>query len=252
MVSVTVSDMKQRITARSLNAYRRLRREVYIWDTEQHGLGIRTSPKGKLSWLFQRWVDSEARRVVIGHYPPMELPEARKKARALKTALPQLDQVLTLQEAFESYCQLRQEDGRYWDEVKRRFKKDVIPALGASTPITEIAKADVRGLINSKLRLGHKISARKQFDVLNPFFVFCLSEDYVTTNPLATLVRPKISKPRERVLSVAEIKAIWSAATELGYPFGNFTKLLLLTACRRTELAGIQHNEIEGNTLRIS
>ena len=70
MGPVAASDMKQRITARSLNAYRRLRREVYIWDTEQHAWVSAHPPKGRVSWLHEKWAAPGVRKVVTEQLCP--------------------------------------------------------------------------------------------------------------------------------------------------------------------------------------
>jgi integrase len=56
--------------------------------------------------------------------------------------------------------------------------------------------------------------------------------------------RPQPSAERERILSGQEITAVWRACDIMGYPFGYYFQLLLLTAQRRTELAGIKWSEI--------
>ena len=47
------------------------------------------------------------------------------------------------------------------------------------------------------------------------------------------------------MLSDAEVRAFWSAAEELGWPFGPLFKLLLLTAQRRDEVATLEWSEID-------
>ena len=56
--------------------------------------------------------------------------------------------------------------------------------------------------------------------------------------------RPKLGV-RERTLSDAEIPIFWETADTVGYPFGPFIKLLLLTGFRRNEIAGLQWSEVD-------
>lgn len=53
---------------------------------------------------------------------------------------------------------------------------------------------------------------------------------------------------RDRVLSSTELMACWSGAEAEGYPFEQFTKLLILTGQRRGEVAGMRWSEIDFNT----
>ena len=55
-------------------------------------------------------------------------------------------------------------------------------------------------------------------------------------------------RARERTLTDAELKSIWSAA---GGVFGRFVKFTLLTATRRTEAARIHPREIESTNWTI-
>ncbi len=56
---------------------------------------------------------------------------------------------------------------------------------------------------------------------------------------------PKPETPRDRVLDDAEIKALWQAASELGWPFENVFKVLLMTGQRREEVAGMRWREVD-------
>jgi integrase len=49
-----------------------------------------------------------------------------------------------------------------------------------------------------------------------------------------------------RALGDDELRAIWKAADQLGYPFGPFFKLLILTGQRRNEWADARWSEIDG------
>src|ERR1700689_4397268 len=56
--------------------------------------------------------------------------------------------------------------------------------------------------------------------------------------------------PRDRVLTDAEIKAIWNATGD-GKIFSNIVRLLLLTGQRRGEIANLQTSWIKENEITI-
>ena len=58
-------------------------------------------------------------------------------------------------------------------------------------------------------------------------------------------------KSRERVLSLDELRNIWNAAEEIGYPFGPIIKLLILSGQRRSEIASMQRNWLGAENLEI-
>nr|WP_281435350.1 site-specific integrase [Methylobacterium sp. SD274] len=53
---------------------------------------------------------------------------------------------------------------------------------------------------------------------------------------MAGLKPPSQEIARDRVLTDAELTAIWKAAGEIGYPFGSAVQLLILTGQRRSEV----------------
>ena len=59
----------------------------------------------------------------------------------------------------------------------------------------------------------------------------------------ASLIGAK--QPRQRVLSDAELAAVWNGSETLGYPFGPLYQLLLLTGARRSEVGGARWGELD-------
>jgi integrase len=72
----------------------------------------------------------------------------------------------------------------------------------------------------------------------------------VPGNPFAELPIAAGATERERALSDAEIAEVWAAADTLGYPFGPFYKLLVLTLQRRAEVAGMRWSELSDDLAR--
>jgi len=53
------------------------------------------------------------------------------------------------------------------------------------------------------------------------------------------------------VLSDDELCRVWRAAEKTDYPFGALVQLLLLTGCRRGEIAELEWSEIDGDAITI-
>ena len=51
--------------------------------------------------------------------------------------------------------------------------------------------------------------------------------------------------PRDRVLTDAEIRAVWNSAERMGYPFGSIIQLLMLTGVRKSEASGARWREMD-------
>ena len=74
-------------------------------------------------------------------------------------------------------------------------------------------------------------------------FAWAIGEGLAETNPVNGTNKASESKSRERVLSDAELAAIWKAAPDNDY--GRIVKLLMLTAQRREEIGGLAWSEID-------
>jgi integrase len=129
-------------------------------------------------------------------------------------------------------------------ETARIIDQDVIPLWGAR-PIGSIARRDVAVLIDAKAFSGAEVQANRVLARLKTLFAWAVAKDLIERSPCDGLRPPTKERARDRVLSDAEIKAFWSSAGQLGWPFGPLFKLLLLTAQRRDEVATMQWSEID-------
>ena len=73
--------MKRKLTDDNVEAATgdRKRQQLFIWDTNTAGLGIRVTKKGKKSWVFRYSIDGRDRRLTIDAYPSMDLTAARPR-----------------------------------------------------------------------------------------------------------------------------------------------------------------------------
>ena len=78
---------------------------------------------------------------------------------------------------------------------------------------------------------------------LRALFSWALAQGLCESNPVIGTTQPKGSKPRERVLSDAELAAIWKACGDDDH--GRCIQLLILTGCRRQEIGGMAWPEFD-------
>lgn len=87
--------------------------------------------------------------------------------------------------------------------------------------------------------------------VAGTFLRWCVRRRLLKHNPLEGVDIPKPGK-RSRVLTDAELVAVYLGAEHLGYPFGTIVQLLILTGQRRGEIAGLQSTWLsDGFTLPL-
>lgn len=130
------------------------------------------------------------------------------------------------------------------DQKKGRGRKRTRDGLAyrwRKRSVLEITKRD----ISDELDALAPIVANRTLGALKNFFNWLIERGVLTTSPIAGTKPPTEETSRERVLTDDEVALLWKAADEVDYPFGPFTKLLLLTGARRDEVAAMTEDELD-------
>jgi integrase len=128
-------------------------------------------------------------------------------------------------------------------------------AKWADRPIAEISSHDVFVTVSEAGKLGipgmsprnneaSENRARKMFAALSVLFGWMVKQRLIAASPCAGLERPRPPKSRERVLSDAEIVALWKASDTIPQHYAVAVKLLLLTGARLAEVTGMRPEEL--------
>jgi len=131
-----------------------------------------------------------------------------------------------------------------YQEARRDLEHDALPKW-RKRPIASITRRDVIDLVDGIIARGAQIQANRTLARLRALFNWAIEKDRVGVSPVARMKPPTKEKPRDRVLTDDELRWFWAACDEIGWPFGTLAKLLLLTAQRRDEVAGIEWVEID-------
>jgi integrase len=122
-----------------------------------------------------------------------------------------------------------------------------LPAFG-SRRVQDISRRDIIALLDSIVDDRKPITANRTLATLSKMFSWCVERSIIEVSPCIGVKRPAPEVSRERVLGDEELRLIWQAAERLGYPFGTFAQLLILTGQRRNEVGWMCWSEIT-NTL---
>jgi integrase len=117
-----------------------------------------------------------------------------------------------------------------------------------SKPVDAITQADVAKLLRDVEASSGAVTTNRLRSTLSQVFTWGLGEALCAYNPVAHTNRRQ-EKPRERVLSVSELRAIWRATGSSA--FGVIVRLLILTAQRRGEVAGMSPLGVEDGVWTI-
>jgi integrase len=119
-------------------------------------------------------------------------------------------------------------------EAERIVQKEIIPKLG-SKRLSDIKRPDVHDLLDS-IVVRASVMANRTLAVLRRMFNWAVERGIVAASPIDKIKAPAPETKRERVLNDGEIQLAWQAFISVGWPFGQFAKLLLLTGARRDEV----------------
>src|SRR5918997_6892018 len=77
-----------KITKRLVDATAPADRDVFVWDAELPGFGLRVKPSGTKSYLLQyRNAEGRSRRLTLGRHGPLTAERAREKALRLLASI---------------------------------------------------------------------------------------------------------------------------------------------------------------------
>ena len=248
--------MKKKLTPKSIDALLPATCKRYeVHDTLLPGLHLRVSATGGKVFGVSRRINGRMKRIRIGAYPIVSLADAREKARDIlrDIELGQYDETspsvakpaprLTLGEVVPQFIGLyskpRNRDWRGTERILQKFS----PLF--ARPIGEIKRADIVRVLDTMITDGAPTRANRALAAIKKLMNWCVDRAMIETSPVAALRPPTKEVARDRVLTDKEIVACWHAGASEGFPFAQFTQLLILTGQRRGEVAGMRWSELD-------
>lgn len=231
------------------------------------------------------------KRMNLGVYPTVSLSDARDKAReALEAADKGIDpaivrakeidqrQTRTFEVVLERWVELhvkmttrdgqrakaREEAAR--EEAERTGKKprevgrcpaerlltDLVAPRWSGRLLESIRRPEVVALLDDLVVEKGVPVTREVRKHLVGMFSWAVNRGVVDVSPLAGLKRPDLEyTKRKRKLSMDELRRVWEAAGEMGYPFGPWVRLLILTGQRKGEIAKLNRHWFDPDRKRL-
>ena len=227
-----------------------------LFDRNLPGFCLRVSEKGRKSFCLLYRVNGIKRRLTIGPYTGAgSLKAARDRARkALMAAAegrnPATEKTEarrkgdTVGEVVEDYWRLHLAGLKDGSKARRILDQEVV-ARWRYRRIGQITRRDIIEVVDEVAGRGTTGHADKVRAWVHALLSWCLSRDLIEDNPAASLRRPHKARIRSRVLGDEELRGIWRAAEELGYPFGPVAQLLMLTGQRRGEVCRMRWADVD-------
>jgi integrase len=233
------------------------RREIS--DPTLRALRLVVQPSGVKSWAVRYGIGGKKAKLTLGPYPVLSLAVARERAgEALRAVAAGVDPSAAKRAgnapdaSFASAVALY--DKLYVSTLRSGTQANVGRELAAATAawgsraLASITKPDVIALTDDAAERGDT-SRNTTIKNLSAFFKWCLSRAMIGQAPTHGLRRTKEAS-RERVLSDDELAQVWKAAGSAGAA-GTLARLLILTGCRRDEIAKLEWSEVTADTITL-
>lgn len=233
--------------------------EVFHFDARCPGLAVRIQRTGKPTFVV--WFTApggKRKRLTIGPVAGVELDEARRKAADTinaarsgrdpaserKQARIAAAEVLTVGDIIRAYLRdhaERHQRPRTLIETRRALDRHWRPLH--VLPAVTVGRRDVSARLLELSRASGTVGANRARANLSACFAWAMKAGLVDQNPVVGTVKGEETS-RERVLTPAELRAIWLATADLN-GYDAIVRLLMLTGARRLEVGGMAHSEID-------
>lgn len=231
-------------------------------EYEGGGFGIRITPNGIKTWIYRYKMNGKTDKLTLGHYPTMSLANAKKRFAELsglrregnspKNIIQQQEQKdsnTVSKLILEWYSGYAEKSRKKPLQIKQQIDGDIIHLLGEMA-LDKIRTRDITKALDVIVARGAPIHANRVLSTIKQAFNYGVSRGSLEVNP-ASNIRARdiggLEKPRERFLTMDEIKKLWlfldSDTHQLPIYTKNAIKIILLTGVRTSELRLAQWDE---------
>jgi integrase len=226
--------------------------EIIAFDDSLPGFGVRVRRGGSKRFIYQYKLNSTNRRVT---FKEANVKRARAAAQILAAKVtlgtdPALEKEAAHDAAGDTFKRcldryLARPQGRRRErtlqEIRRHLERNLQPLHRLH--VKEISRRRVADELMRLTAENGAVQSNRTRSSLSGFFNWCIGEGYVDIN-VAAQTNKHEEIARSRVLSDAELRAIWRALPEQG-DYRDLIRLLILTGQRLREIANLSWREID-------
>jgi Arm domain-containing DNA-binding protein/integrase-like protein len=220
--------VRAKITKRMVDAVRPGAHDLFVWDTEIKGFGLKVTPAGNRVYVLQYRAGGRLRRYTIGkHGSPWTPDKVRTEASRLlgdvadgedPANAKRIDrEALTVAELWEQFLTQHVEPKskpRTAEEYGRLAKRSLLPAIGRLR-VPDVSRDDITRFHHGLRETPYE--ANRALALASKLFNWAEQHGYRTdgTNPCRHVPKFREQK-RERFLSVAELARLGEALDQAG------------------------------------
>lgn len=254
-------------------------KQVFFWDTEERGLGLRVTSTGGKAYIFQGRVKrtGATRRVTIGQCDAVSLTEARSKAAGFRAEFSQgIDPTIekkktavkgaTLNDVMLRYiAEKKTKNGYLKDSTKNSIQmliKRYVPhwldlpiiKITRSDVVTEFQKISKRGEAQANLTFRY---VRALFNFAQEIYRTPDDKPIIIENPTSVLKGASLwnpNKAKNSMIPVDKVGTVWKSLTTarnsgelttVSETANDLVRFLILTGCRFSEAAKLEWADVD-------
>jgi len=232
--------------------------------TDGHGLQLRISMKNDRSWSFQYRFKGRMKKLTLGNWPSISCTKARRLANDARYSIargidpqeekqkatikkPKFEEIWAMFDELYIAKSVKEKTAKDYRQIAA---KNILPKLGKRN-LDEVERVEVVRLIDH-VATRAPILANRTLGLLKQFFNWAIGRGDIEMNPALGIPKPIKELKRNRVLSLSEMRRIYSAAESLSPANALFIQLLLLTGQRAGVIAKLTSDEWNGDCLEIA
>lgn len=267
-----------KLSIRTVNAAKPGDRDVFIWDSDLKGFGLKVTPSGSKIYVAQGRINGRPKRYTIGRHGSPWTPdqareeagdilhamskgedpmEAKRKARADISVAELVDLYFREGCATKKASTIAVEKGLAERHIKPRLGKRMLKSLARDDFekfLSDVAAGKTAADVKTKTRgraivKGGQGTANRALDLAASMLAFAVTRNLRQDNPTRGIRKFK-PKVRERFLSPKELAdlgtALQSALDEGTNRYAvEAIRLLLLTGCRKNEILTLRWDWVD-------
>jgi integrase len=240
-------------------------KRLNYFDSQHKGLCLRVGVRDK-TWAYHYRFNGMSRSPALGKYAPTRMDHMDREGaiaaanqidsqieqgidpKTPKTALKPKPKPTTanpnaLKSRVKQYLKLYRSEVKpsTYGQAKRVLAGAYLQSL-AETDISKITRVQLVELLEDMDETP--VMANRLHAYLAKFFNWCWDRGYVDPSPMAGLKKRFKEKARKRYLSADEIKQLWNACLDLGYPLGDWCRFTLATGQRPGECRNLSRDDL--------
>lgn len=253
--------MEKKITDTLIKRLPKSKNEQEIHDTVISGLTLRVLPSGRMTFTVRYIINGSRKRHTIGNYPVVSISLARQEAtkalQAVQKGYNPSAKHGSPNMAVSQLCDFYQKNGANHKEPSTkkidagRINTHIKPLIGHIT-LSNLTKLDVQNMMNDIINgknikvKGGKTTARDTVGLLSVMLNFAIDQRWLKENVAYGIKKP----PVNMYVCHLNPKELADLGSELSKPKNqsharNVLYLLLLTGCRRDEIASLKWDDVD-------